>query len=173
MSPDLATVRDRLRAPLTRRRAVLIVAVAVIVLVAATAVYGWASRSRDAVTAREQAATQVAAQAGSLVADVFSVDRSQWQADRARAAALLAEPLATSQRAALAAGPPDGVAAIRWSPVEAGVVRAEADIATAVVVADVTVVAGDGAQESTRKTVQADLVRRDGRWLLSGLDELQ
>ncbi|MFT3716952.1 MAG: hypothetical protein QM774_13710 [Gordonia sp. (in: high G+C Gram-positive bacteria)] len=158
-----------------RRRSspVIWTAAAVAAVVIAAVVAGTALAWRSPVAERAATSDALAGQAGTIVADVFSADASTWTADRERARALMAEPFASSVAAGLTGQPPAGVASVRWEPLTSGVVSVDEHAGTAVVVARVVVTPTAGQPETRVKSVNADFVHTDGRWLLSGVDELR
>ncbi|MFT4085971.1 MAG: hypothetical protein QM658_02270 [Gordonia sp. (in: high G+C Gram-positive bacteria)] len=142
---------------------------AVLAVVLCVAAVMW----RTPAAAQTRSADELSAQAGGIVATVFSASRPTWKADRARARSLTADPFATSSSKALSDGPPDGVQEVRWTPTDVGVVDAQPESGEVLVVVRATVTPMSGAASSQVKSVQARFVRDDGRWLLSGLDELR
>lgn len=144
-------------------------ALVIMAVVAAVLTASWRSPVAD----RAHTAEELNAQAGTIVAQVFSAEASTWRADREQARKLVTDSFATSIATALTASPPEGVQSVRWEPTQVGVVDAQADSGTALVVARVVVTSLHGEQTSETKSVDADFVRVDGRWLLTGLDELQ
>jgi hypothetical protein len=164
-------VVDRLEAPITRRTWIAVLA-SVVVLVA---VFVWcvvALGSRSAEVSAAESRDDLAAQAPAAVAAVFTVHRATWRNDRESASAVLAEPLATTLRPALADGPPRGVERVEWAPETAAVVDVDGDTGSALLTVRVTVTPAAGAATSTKKSVHADFVRVEGQWRLSGLDDL-
>ena len=111
--------------------------------------------------------------AGGIVAQAFSVNRSTWQADRARARDVVGGEFAESQAPALDSPPPDGVDSITWRPDGVGLINVGSRDGDVLVYARVDTVGVVGAQPlSRRQAVQAHLELVDGRWLLTRLDVL-
>ncbi|MFC3243388.1 hypothetical protein ACFOJ6_14735 [Gordonia humi] len=104
---------------------------------------------------------------------MFSVSARTWREDRRAAREHLAPPLSTTLREALNSGPPTGVDSVAWEPLRRATVDVDGDAATALVVARVSVTPSGAPEQVVERTVQASLVRVDGRWLLAGLDELR
>jgi hypothetical protein len=162
---------ERLEAPITRRTWISILA-SVVVLVA---VFAWcivALGSRSAEVSTGESRVDLAAQAPTAVAAVFTVDSATWRDDREAASAALAEPLATTLRPALADGPPRGVERVEWVPETTAVVDVDEDTGSALLTVRVTVTPTSGAATSTLKSVHADFVRVDDQWRLSGMDDI-
>lgn len=164
---------DLLERPMSRGGAVVRLVAVTVLVSAALACLVLAEAWRAPVAERADTAEQLQEQAGRVVAEVFSADAATWEADRAHARSLVTATLASSVDTGLTAEPPAGVRAVRWEPVAVGVVDAREQSGTALVVAHVVVTRHDSAAEAQTKSVSADFVRADGRWLLSGLDELQ
>lgn len=165
-------MRARLERRITRATVLGMVAACIALVVALTVcVLGLAHRSDVRAAASDRNA--VSAQAGDAVAAVFSVSEKTWQRDRQAAKVFLAEPMSTALASALAGGPSAGVVSVDWSPQHAATVDVDGDTATALVVARVTVTPRDGDPQTAQRTVQTTLRRVDGRWLLTGLDELR
>ncbi|AUH68124.1 MULTISPECIES: hypothetical protein [Gordonia] len=127
------------------------------------------AEQRDAAQARQT----LQEKAGTIVADVFSVDSRTWAGDRKTARSLVAPPLSIASGPALNGPPPDGTASVSWVPQNVAVSWADGDAGEALVIVQVTVTSRSGHSESRTKAVQASYVRSDDRWLLSGLEELQ
>lgn len=163
----------RLERPLGKRAAAQGFAVVLVALIAAMAFFGFAESRREPAEARVDTATSLQTEAGTIVADVFSANAASWKQDRDRARMLVTETFASSAATGFSAGAPAGVRAVKWEPLSTGVARAEADSGTALVVVRVTVEPDAGEPTVQTKSVNADFVRTDGRWLLDGLDELQ
>ncbi|WOC11582.1 hypothetical protein [Gordonia sp. MP11Mi] len=165
-------MKSRLERPVTRNT-LIGVAVAVVVLVGAfvVCVAGLDHRSdaRTAATARDT----VSEQAADAVAAVFSVSEKTWRHDRQAAKTHLADPMSTSLASALARGPAEGVISVEWEPQHAATVDIDQDTATAIVVARVTVTSRRGPPQTADRTVQTSLRRVEGRWLVTGMDELR
>ncbi|GAA3952504.1 hypothetical protein [Gordonia caeni] len=163
----------RLERPMSPRGATArLIGTAALVAVALTCL-ALAQAWRAPITARVATAAQLEADAGRMIAEVFSAEAATWQADREHARSLVTGSLASSAATGLSAPAPAGVRAVRWEPVSVGVTAAQEDSGTALVVANVVVTHEDREPDADTKTVTADFVREDGRWLLSTLDELQ
>lgn len=163
----------RLERPLSPRGAAArLIAAAVLVVVTLTCL-ALAEAWRAPVAARVDTAEELESRAGQVIAEVFSAEAATWEADREHARSLVTSSLASSVATGLTAPAPAGVRAVRWEPVSVGVSAANEESGTALVVANVVVTHQDREPDADTKTVAADFVREDGRWLLSTVDELQ
>ncbi|EGD53588.1 hypothetical protein [Gordonia neofelifaecis] len=149
----------------------LVLAFAVFVAALVFCIRGLDDRTEQSDAAQARATLQE--KAGSIVADVFSVDSRTWSSDRKTARSLVAPPLSIASGRALNGPPPDGTTAVSWVPQNVAVSWADADAGEALVIVQVTVTARSGHVESKVKSVQSSYVRSGDRWLLSGLEELQ
>ncbi|MFC0313296.1 hypothetical protein ACFQNE_16175 [Gordonia phosphorivorans] len=168
-----AAVVDRLEAPMRRRdwwRHGLIVLL--LFAIAATA-FGVVDARRAPVAARAATTVELNEQAGRILAEVFSARAVSWEQDRAHARTLVTPTLAASVATAFAASPPTGTRSVRWEPLQVGVVDAQEDSGTAVVVVNVIVTPEQGEPTVRTKSVNAEYRRSGDRWLLNGVDELQ
>lgn len=157
-----------------RWRGIALRLAAAVVVVAAAAVFcagGFSERSANDAAVQDDVSLQK--QAGSIIADVFSVDARSWANDRQTAKKLVAPPLSVSSSRALAGPPPAGTTSVNWVPQHVAVSWADETAGEVLAVVRVSVTARGGRMESKVKSVQASFVRVDGHWLLSGLEELQ
>lgn len=168
---NVAIVR-RLEAP-WQTRSTLGTVIAAVLLALGIAAFVVVGVWRAPIAERVETAEELSQRAGPIVAEVFSASSASWAADRARARSAMTPELASALAAGLANTPPAGVRSVRWEPVSVGVVDAARGAGTALVVADVVVTQTDGTQAADTKSVTADFVESGGRWLLSGVDELQ
>ncbi|MFM9377504.1 hypothetical protein [Gordonia sp. VNK21] len=166
-------VLGRLEAPMTPAGAAVRLAAAGLLVAAGLAALILVQLWRAPVAERIDTGDELRAQAGIVISEVFSADAGSWQADRARARTLVGGPLQTSMAEALGAPVPAGVSAVRWQPLAVGVVDEQADSGTAVIVVRVLVIPESGQSTESIKSVNADFARSDGRWVLTGMDELQ
>lgn len=144
----------------------------VIVAVALTWCVGGFSDRAEA-SDESEARTSLHEAAGPIVTDVFSVDSRSWETDREKARAVVAPPLSRSSGRALTQPPPTNVGSVSWVPEHVAVVWADADAGEVLMVVDVSVTSRSGHVQKETKSVQTSFVRHDGKWLLSGLEELQ
>ncbi|GAB99867.1 hypothetical protein GONAM_11_00470 [Gordonia namibiensis NBRC 108229] len=149
--------------------------VASLVLAAALVAVGFAWRVHAAGDALEQSREQLRERAGTIVADVFSVDSSRWQQDRTRARALVARDFLDSYGAQLTRPPEQGTASVVWRPEVVSVVDADSTEGQALLRVTVTVrsdaPARTGAATTTaRRSVLARFIRADDEWLLAAAD---
>lgn len=149
----------------------LLLAAAVFAAALAFCLTGIGSRDADSRTLDARAALQ--SKAGTVVADVFSVDARSWSKDRETARSLVAPPLSVASGRALVGPPPNGATSVNWVPENVAVTWADDTGGDALIVVRVTVTSRSGLSESRVKSVQASFVRSGDRWLLSGLEELQ
>lgn len=164
---------DRLEAPMSSRAAVAWWASAMAMVVLGVVALVLTSLWRAPVADRLGAAEELQRDAGTIVAQVFSASSDTWKADRERARGLVTGGLAASVSDGLSADPPPGVRSVRWEPVQIGVVEAERDSGTALIVVNVVVTPSQGEVRAQTKSVNAFFLQIDGQWKLDGLDELQ
>ena len=165
-------MRGRLERPVTRITLIGVV-VAFVVLVGAFAVCVVGVDHRSDARAAAAARDTVSEEAADAVAAVFSVSEKTWRQDRQKATTYLAEPMSTSLASALAGGPAAGVVSVDWEPQHAATVDVDADTATVIVVARVTVTPRGKPPQTANRTVQTSLRCVDGRWMVTGMDELK
>lgn len=149
----------------------LLLAVAVFAVAVTFCVTSLSARDTDSRTLDARAALQD--KAGTVVADVFSVDARSWSSDRQTARTLVAPPLSVASSKALSGPPPAGVTAVSWVPQNVAVTWADDSGGEALIVVRVTVTSRSGLTESRVKSVQASFARSGDHWLLRGLEELQ
>lgn len=154
------------------RRAVVLALCATLLLVAVAAGVVVASRAVTHNSAVEQTRTELREQAGSTVAEVFTVHSATWQTDRARARSLVAGDFAEGFAAQLGRAPDGGVTAVEWRPGDVAVSSAQADSGTVLMTATVTTTRADAAPVTEKRTVSASFVEIDGRWLVTGVEVL-
>ncbi|GAC67777.1 hypothetical protein GS4_11_00450 [Gordonia soli NBRC 108243] len=145
----------------------MVAVVVTIVVGVVTAVAVSSARSADRATDNRDSLRE---QAGPILAQVFSVDRAHWEADRARARSAIAGEFAVRYAAELTRPPAAGIAAVRWTPLVVGIT--DVDDAEGAVVARAEVVTRPvtGTETRDEQTVDAGFTLRDGRWLLDRLD---
>ncbi|WP_448221831.1 hypothetical protein [Gordonia iterans] len=163
----------RLEAPMSRRAGAAWWVCSTALVAAALAFVVSVSLWWTPVAARVHSVDELQEQAGSVVSQVFSARAESWRDDRARARELVTGSFAATLDAGLSADAPPGVRSVRWEPVQVGVVDAQRDVGTALIVVHVVVTPTRGEPTAQTKSVNADFERHHGRWLLSGLDELQ
>ncbi|AZZ81166.1 hypothetical protein QEN35_06535 [Gordonia alkanivorans] len=149
--------------------------VAALVLAAALVAVGFAWRAHAAGDALQQSREQLRERAGTIVADVFSVDSTRWQQDRSRARALVARDFLDSYGAQLSRPPEQGTAAVVWRPEVVSVVDADDTEGQALLRVAVTVrsdapARSEAAATTVRRSVLARFVRADDAWLLAAAD---
>ena len=156
--------------PIGVRGAAVRLAVAAVVLVTTLAVVLVSWDSRRAGTDIAESRDQLRTQAGTIVADVFSVDAGRWQQDRARARALVADDFVDSYGAQLDRPPTDGTSSVTWRPEVVGIVAVDAAEGEALLRVAVTVRPAAGPATTVRRTVLARFARSDDTWLLAAAD---
>ncbi|MBM7276982.1 hypothetical protein JTZ10_04350 [Gordonia rubripertincta] len=149
--------------------------VAALVLAVALVAVAVAWRAHAAGDALQQSREQLRERAGTIVADVFSVDSARWQQDRSRARALVARDFIDSYGAQLTRPPEQGTAAVVWRPETVSVVDADATEGQALLRVAVTVRPDapsrpDAAATTLRRSVLARFIRADDEWLLAAAD---
>ena len=148
----------------------LIVAAVIVIGLGATVVVAAVGVHHDRTIAANR--TAVRDVAGQAVAQLFSVSRSSWQADRARARGVVGGEFAESYSTVLAGPPADGIDAIVWRPDAVGLVDVGTATADVVISATIETVRSGGARTSARRSVQARLDQANGRWLVTRIDVL-
>ncbi|SDU83436.1 hypothetical protein [Gordonia westfalica] len=151
------------------------VLVAALVLGVALFAVGFAWRSYSAGEDLQHSREQLRDRAGTIVADVFSVDSARWQQDRSRARELVARDFLDSYGAQLTRPPEPGTVSVVWRPEIVSVVDADATEGKALMRVAVTVRAGAPAESepsatTVRRSVLARFVRADDTWLLAAAD---
>ena len=97
---------------MTAARRLLIPAAALIV---AAALLVAALLWRAPVAERSSTSQELSAQAGQVVAQVFTADDGDWKQARDRARALMTPAFASTAASGLSAEPPAGVTSVKWS----------------------------------------------------------
>ncbi|MET9201232.1 hypothetical protein [Gordonia sp. NPDC003585] len=155
----------------SRGRAALLTVIAVAVLVALGVVVGVLARTHHADDTVEANRDELRAQAGRIVADVFSVDTRTWQSDRDRARGLVGPEFTESYGAQLNRAPTEPVVSVVWRPETVGLVRVgegDGEVLIRVEVTTRTQAAPDPAP--TRQTVLTHFVKHADHWLLDRAD---
>ncbi|MEO9327792.1 hypothetical protein [Gordonia aurantiaca] len=162
----------RTEKPISTRAAALRIAVAAVVFAAVLVAVGFAWRAERSGADDADARAQLRDVAGTIVADVFSVDAGRWQQDRARARGLVAGEFLDNYGSQLARPPADGAVSIVWRPETVGIVVADADEGQALLRVAVTVRAAEatGDPATTRRSVLARFVRVDDAWRLAAAE---
>ncbi|MGW0037658.1 hypothetical protein [Gordonia sp. NPDC003376] len=159
--------RDRI---LPRTRAFLLLSVAVVVLAVLVAAVACGVRSVHEHRTVDDNRTSLRAQAGRIVATVFTVDRAHWEADRARARAAIGGDFASTFATALRSPPAEPTAAVTWVPGTVALLDVGTESGAALVRSNVVTRTDDGHEETIAHTVRAGFVRHDGRWLLTSAE---
>lgn len=162
-----------LRKPMSPRVVAAWLVATLVVVAAAIAFCVQGFGAKEAAASDLRADITLQKEAGGIIADVFSVDSRSWSNDRRTAKALVAPPLSVSASEALDGPPPAGTTSVNWVPEQVAVSWADDTAGEVLAVVRVTVTERGGQIQSRMKSVQASFVRPDGRWLLSGLEELQ
>lgn len=156
--------------------AAAVLALVLVALLAVAVVAGL--RERDAAQKIAANRASVRSEAASVLAAVFSVDRTRWQSDRATARSLVTGDFAATFGAQLRRAPDAGVASVRWRAGPVAIIRvgaADAETLIPVVATTRTLPTDARAAESTDAdyTVRAEFVLHEGHWLLESAEALQ
>ncbi|MBR7191120.1 MULTISPECIES: hypothetical protein [Gordonia] len=156
--------------PIGVRGAAIRLAIAAVVLVATLVVVLalWNSHRTGSDVAESR--DQLRAQAGTIVADVFSVDADRWQQDRTRARERVADEFTDSYGAQLDRPPPEGTSSVTWRPEVVSIVAVDAAEGEALLRVVVTVRPAAGPATTVQRTVLARYARSDDTWLLAAAD---
>ncbi|MEP9415651.1 MULTISPECIES: hypothetical protein [unclassified Gordonia (in: high G+C Gram-positive bacteria)] len=147
------------------------VALMILLVLTASVIREVRAYSEDAAVADNR--TTLRAQAGDIVAAVFSVDAAHWQSDRARARSMIAGDFANSYAAQLQRPPASGVAAVRWRAEAVALVDVGTERGATLIRASVTTRPDQGVEITEHSSVRADFASRDGRWLLTSVEVVQ
>lgn len=156
--------------PIGVRGAAIRLAIAAVVLVATLVVVLalWNSHRTGSDVAESR--DQLRAQAGTIVADVFSVDADRWQQDRTLARERVADEFTDSYGAQLDRPPPEGTSSVTWRPEVVSIVAVDAAEGEALLRVAVTVRPATGPATTVQRTVLARYARSDDTWLLAAAD---
>ncbi|GAA1479830.1 hypothetical protein GCM10009624_02700 [Gordonia sinesedis] len=163
----------RLAAPVVDVRVAVVTAlVAVIVIGALTAAVVVQARgvADDATVADRRSALRT--DAGTIVAQVFTVRTASWRADRARARTQVTADFAARFAAELDRAPAAGTSSVGWRTRTVALGDVTADTGTAVLAVSVVTESDGVAPRTDDRTVSAHFRYVDDRWLLDGLDVL-
>ncbi|MCZ4580524.1 hypothetical protein M0655_09655 [Gordonia amicalis] len=160
---------------ISARAGALRILVAALVLAAALVAAGSAWRAHAAGDELQDSREQLRSRARTIVADVFSVDSSRWQQDRARARELVARQFLDSYGAQLTRPPEPGTISVVWRPeivsvVDADAVEGQALMRVAVTVRSDVRAGSEPDAATVRRSVLARFVRADDSWLLAAAD---
>lgn len=158
---------------LSTRTAVTALSVTVVTLVVLAAALGWLVHLRSVDEATARARAELRSSAGTVVAQVFSVNQSTWQTDRARARELVGGEFAIRHATELTRAPDNGIRSIAWTPDAVGVIDAAGDHGDVLVRATVRTTPAAGAPDVERRSVTARFDRAGDHWVLSELEVVQ
>lgn len=144
------------RAGVTALAVALAVVVALAVLVVSVAA-GDGAPDRD----------RLRAEAGRLVAEVFSVDAAGWKGKRATVTTLVTDDFAAAYGTLLQGPPQSGVRSVVWRPAASSVVGAGRDWGETLTVFDVVTTPESGAATTGTRTMWVRLTRSSGSWRLA------
>lgn len=172
----MSTVSSRrgLRAPVLSTRSAVVagtVAVVVLAVLATGVVVGWRAVAEHRLVDERRA--EITRSAGSILHEVFSVHRDNWEKDRARARTLVAGEFAAGNATELTRPLAAGLRAVSWTPEVVAVTDSTTDTADALVRARVTTTPVDGPVRSEDRSVTARFERSDDRWKLARVEVLQ
>ncbi|WP_168699223.1 hypothetical protein [Gordonia paraffinivorans] len=163
--------RARTDAPISVAAAAVRIAVAIVILAGALTAAGFAWRADRSAAQVEQSRASLHDAAGTVVAEVFSVDAARWRQDRARAREHVTGEFLENYGGQLERPPADGAVSIVWRPEAVAVVDAGAEEGQALIRAAVTVRSAAAAEPATtRRSVLARFVKVGDSWRLAAAD---
>lgn len=155
------------------RTATLLLTVTVVVAAALAGALVMLVRANAADSDVEHSRRQLRDTAGQVVAQVFSVNRDTWQADRTRARGLVGGRFAANHATELTRPPADGVVRVVWTPDVVGITDVGSERGAAVIRATVRTTPVSGSTIVEKRSVTAQFDRVADRWVLDDLDVLQ
>ncbi|WP_317451346.1 hypothetical protein [Gordonia jinghuaiqii] len=156
--------------PMTRRVAGGRLSIATVALVVALVAVAVLWRDSSAGESLQRNRDELRERAGTIVAEVFSVDSAHWRADRARARDLVAGEFVQTYGTQLDRPPEPGTLAVAWRPEIVSIVETDAAEGRALLRVAVTV-RGESAPEVTvSRSILARFIRSDDTWLLAAAD---
>lgn len=170
---SISAVRSRGDGVISPAVALVSGGVALVILLLLTASVTWGVRAYSEDVAVADNRTTLRAQAGDIVATVFSVDAAHWESDRARARSVIAGDFANSYAAQLQRPPASGVAAVRWRAEAVALVAVGTSTGATLIRASVTTRTDRGTETTEHNSVRADFASHEGRWLLTSVEVVQ
>ncbi|AZG48299.1 hypothetical protein [Gordonia insulae] len=152
---------------LSVRSAIVIVTGATMVLAVAVAALIWMWQVSVTDAATERSRDELRRSAGGIVAQVFSVDATTWQDDRARARGLVGGAFAARYATELTRPPTAGARAVTWTPEIVGIIDAGPDEGEVLIRAKVVTTPEAGAASTEQRSVTAGFERTGDRWVLT------